>query len=158
MSAIFGTNSLPQSDIYAPTALVAVKFSGGVAIPDSWALVDISLGSSEITDIRKCFSDVTHIYAFGNDQNQCVSSFTFMNFLGAKSCGNPDDFKSIASAYAQYVQNRISNHTGTQTMTVGSLCIPGWLTGIRVHGLDATRQTCNVTLMYLMDLEKIKSA
>lgn len=142
-------------EVWGPTASVDVKVSalGGV-INNTWLLVNFAIGAREITDIRQCFDDVSYIYALGNNQAQCAITLTFAIFIGKKNCSGSDNTSAITNGISAYVNSRISKKTSPSTITIGSFSRMGWLTGMDIGSLDASKGVCYGTAHFIMELKK----
>jgi len=152
---VFGSDT-KSVEVWGPTASVDVKISAlsGV-INESWLLVNLALGAREIVDVRQCFDDVSYVYALGNNQGQCAMTLTFAIFIGRNSCkGGDDNTKAIKEGLDAYVDNRISQKTSPSSITIGSFSRMGWLTGIDIGNLDASKGICYGTVHFLMELKK----
>jgi len=138
-------------EAWGPTASVAVKCAalGGV-VDNTWILVNFAIGANEITDVRQCFNDVSFIYALGNNQAQCRMSMTFLVMIGTKKCKGQNNTAAIASGFRSYCLNRISKKTSPQSIAIGNFSGSGWLVGIEVGNVDASRGVCYATVSFLV--------
>lgn len=144
-------------EAWGPTASVEVKASAlGDVVDDTWILVNFFVGAREITDIRQCFNDVSYIYALGNNQGQCAMSLTFAILIGKKSYNESDSTSAIKNGLSAYVASRISKKTSPSPVTIGNFSRMGWLTGIDIGNLDASKGICYGTAHFIMELEKME--
>ena len=146
-------------EAWGPAVSVDVKASalGGV-VDDSWILVNFAIGAREIVDIRQCFDDVSYIYALGNNQSQCAITLTFAIFIGARNCLGMNmgynNTSAIKSGLSAYVNSRISKKTTPSTITLGKFSRMGWLTGLDIGNLDASKGICYGTAHFIMELRR----
>ena len=138
-------------EAWGPTASVQVKVDAlGGLVDDSWILVDFSLGAKEIVDIRQCFNEVVFMYALGHNQSQCAMSMRFAVMIGRRKCKGKENLSALNAGLRQYVTNRISQKTEAQSITIGGLSGSGWLTGINIGGVDASKGICYATVEFLI--------
>lgn len=142
-------------EAWGPTASVDVKCSalGGI-VDDSWILVNFSIGAQEIVDIRQCFSDVSFLYALGNNQSACQMTLTFAILIGKKQCMDHNNTSAIQKGLEAYVNSRISKNISGGTVSIGNFSRRGWLIGIDIGSVDASRGVCYGTVKFNMELKK----
>jgi hypothetical protein len=153
---IFSSDSRPIV-AWGPTATVTVRAEAlGSVVDNSWILVNFSIGAREITDIRQCFDDVSYIYALGNNQAQCVMSLTFAIFIGKRNCDGSNNTSAIEEGLSAYIDRRISTDEGQKPsmVTIGGFSRMGWLTGMDIGNLDASKGVCYGTVNFIMELKK----
>lgn len=146
-------------EVWGPTASVDVRAKALEGVVDNtWILVNFSVGAREITDIRQCFNDVSYIYALGNNQAQCLISLTFAILIGLHNCESSENANTAAieNGFSKYVESRISTEVGQNPspVTIGAFTRMGWLTGIDIGNLDASKGVCYGTVNFIMELKK----
>lgn len=152
---IFYSSDTGSVEAWGPTASVDVKVDAlrGV-VNNSWLLVNLSVGAREIVDVRQCFNDVSVIYALGNDQGRCVLTLTFAIFIGRKNCKkDADNTTAIDKGLSAYASNRISKRTTKSAITIGQFSREGWLTGVDIGQVDASKGICYGTVHFIMELK-----
>lgn len=155
---IFSSDSR-SIEVWGPTASVDVSVPAlGSVIDNTWILVNFSVGAREITDIRQCFNDVSYIYALGNNQAQCLISLTFAILIGSQNCKDSENGNTAAikNGLSGYIENRISTEEGQKPsmITIGAFSRMGWLTGIDIGNLDASKGVCYGTVNFIMELKQ----
>lgn len=138
-------------EAWGPTAAVKVKVAalGGI-VDDSWILINFSLGAREIVDVRQCFNEVAFIYALGHNQAECVMTMKFAVMIGRRKCKGRDNTSAMDAGLRQYVLNRISKKTDAQSIAIGNFAGSGWLTGIDIGDVDASKGICYATVNFLI--------
>lgn len=141
-------------EAWGPTASVNVKVEalGGI-VDKSWILVNFSVGAREIVDVRQCFDDMSFIYALGNNQSNCQMSMVFAILIGKKKCQGNNNTSAIASGLEAYARSRISKKKSPKKIQIGDFSKMGWLTGIDIGNVDASKGICYGTVHFLMELE-----
>lgn len=148
---VFSANQ-SSVEVWAPPSGVSVSIDGFGEVGYSWFVSNVTVNAREITDIRQCFNDVSYIYALGNDQRQCNISVSFVVMIGSYKCFGSDALENIDSGLLSYEQNRISQNPVASYITIGGLARRGWLVGIDVTNVDASKGICSATASFIMDL------
>lgn len=153
---VFSKDTTPIR-IFGPTAGVHVSISGFgevVGKGKPWMLVDMRVGASEIVDVRQCFGDVSFLYALGNNQSRCAISLTFAILIGRECLKGNHNTKTIKDGLDAYVANRISAQGGqtARNITIGNFSVDGWLTGVEIGQVDASKGICYGTVNFIMRL------
>ena len=138
-------------EAWGPTASVAVEIGalGGI-VDDSWILVNFAIGVKEIVDVRQCFNDVSFMYALGNDQTGCRMTLTFAILIGTRRCKGDNNMAAISAGLSKYIQNRISQQNKPNTIAIANFAGKGWLTGIDIGQVDASRGICYGTVHFII--------
>ena len=142
-------------EAWGPTASVDVKCSvlGGI-VDNSWILVNFAIGAQEIVDIRQCFSDVSFLYALGNNQSACQMALTFAVLIGRRRCRGQNNTAAIQAGLNAYVSGRISQKVSGGVVSIGKFSRRGWLIGIDIGNVDASKGVCYATVKFNMELKK----
>lgn len=84
---VFG-NGFPPSKIFMPKAMASWRIGDmiGRGDYDNVALASFSVVDRENIDVRRCFQETNHIFAFGRDIVQSVVTIDMVMFLGS-ACG-----------------------------------------------------------------------
>ena len=142
-------------EAWGPTASVDVKCHAlGDIVDDTWILVNFAIGAQEIVDIRQCFSDVSFLYALGNNQSACQMTLTFAILIGRRDCEGDGNTSAIQDGLEAYVKSRISQDVSGGTVSIGNFSRRGWLIGIDIGNLDASKGVCYGTVKFNMELKK----
>jgi hypothetical protein len=139
---------------WGPTAATGVTVNAldSASVEKDWILTGVQVNSQEITDVRQCFSDVSYIYALGNDQGRCRIDLYFLVFVGTKNCKGMDNFVAIENGLGAYAGTRISNNTMPMTISIGGFSAQAWLIGISVGQMDASRCVCRGEASFILKL------
>lgn len=142
------------TEIWGPTASVDVRIDAlSSVVGNSWLLVDLAIGAKEIVDIRQCFSDVSYIYALGNNQAESAMTLKFVVLVGRKDCKGKDNFSAISDGFAEYADNRVSMQLDPMAITIGKFSRMGWMTSLNVGALDASKGICYGTAEFIVELK-----
>lgn len=140
-------------EMWGPSASTKVKVSAlGSVIENTWMLKSFRIGMREITDIRQCFNDVSYIYALGLDQGSCRMTLEFVIFIGKKNCQGGDHTSTLDSGVGDFVSNRISKNTAATNITIGSFSGSGWLVGLTIGDVDASKGLCYGTAEFIVQI------
>lgn len=138
-------------EAWGPTVSVAVNIEAlGNIVDDSWILVNFAIGAREIVDIRQCFNDVSFIYALGNNQSSLNLTLTFAILVGTRKCKGDNNMGTLSAGMRRYFLNRISQKTKPSTIAIANWAGKGWLTGIDIGQVDASKGVCYGTVHFLV--------
>lgn len=114
-------------------------------------LYSFALNDQEAVDIRRCFNDVSHVYAFGRDLRMSVLQVNLMLFLG-KIC--PERNKvTIKDLRDKYGDIRVYKNDSTVQVTIDTLTLDCFLTAMDIGQVSPQTNSCVITLTFLIDQE-----
>lgn len=157
MSRIFGGADNLTSNLYLPLTSCTWNIAG-VADRGSYKnimLVGFSIDDNEAVDIRRCFNDITHIFAFGKNFKASSITTSFICFLG-KTCqdGGKTGLAELKDLRKKYIeQSRIYKKLGSLEISVGDFSTKGFLVGMSVQNMDTMHSTCIITFTFIPDEE-----
>lgn len=114
-------------------------------------LYSFSEQDSETIDVRRCFQDVNHIFAFGRDTERSLFTVNLLCFLG-EMCGGGAQAK-ISNLKSLYDNNRIYKNPNPISITIDQDTIKGYLTQLTIGQVDARTQSCVVSYTFIIDQE-----
>ena len=155
MGVIFG-NTNTSARMYIPKATASWSISGlfdntegSNAIVHSYSLDDIDL-----VDIRRCFKETNHIFAFGRDILRSSVTVDVLLFLG-KSCGETSTSNvTIKQIRGKYNSKRVSVSKQPLDIQIDDFQSRGFLYKMSIGQVDARTGTCIVSLSFILDDEK----
>ena len=95
---------------------------------DSTIVTSVAYSRKELYSVVKCFSHISHLYAFGNDPNASMISVTLIAFLTGKGGSSYSDAAGLIDG--AYVNNRVSATPEQATVTIGNHAINGFIIGM----------------------------
>lgn len=152
---IFGP--IPTSKLFLPKSTADWGIKGMLKKGDcgNIALLSFYASDSETIDIRKCFQDVNHIFAFGRDISKSVVTVEFIYFYG-KECSkssNTGSTLSIDNIRKKYEENRIYKKKQTLSVTIDNFNFSGYLIDMKFGQVDPKTSTCGITFTFIVDQE-----
>lgn len=152
MSQIFGADgkntvlSIPDSSAQWTIKGFAQKGEFSNVFLYSYGIVD-----QEAVDARRCFNDITHVYAFGRDLRMSMLSVNLRVLLG-QVCSDKDK-ATLKDLRDKYSNLRIYKNDSTVQVTLDTLTLDCFLTAMEVGQIDPMSSSCVVTLTFLIDQE-----
>ena len=154
MTMIFGNNQTTK--LFLPKG--SAKWELGEVLKkgqyNNIFLLSFSLRDRELVDIRRCFDETTHIFAFGRNPAQCILQVSILMFLyngcpeTATSWATPDELRK------SYSKNRIYKKTDAPiAITVDDFTNSGFLIDMSIDNVNPSDKTCVVTYTVLLDQE-----
>lgn len=154
MSAIFGTKV--KAKVFIPNGVSEWSIDGMLkkeeydnAVLQSFAIVD-----QEIVDIRRCFEETTHIFAFGRNPTASVLQVSVLLFLydGCPGGAHPKWLK-IEDLRKKYKECRVYEKKDSLKVTIDTMNVNGFLIKMSVDDVNPNTSACTVGLTFLIDQE-----
>jgi|688.fasta_scaffold122559_3 hypothetical protein len=145
--------SLPDGQIY-PTVAGSGSGSGSSGV-GPWAvdtgseffITGVTFAQKEKYHIVQCFNDRNYTYAFGHDPLASLVEVQFTVFLVN---GDNDFGSAVQTLVAAYKANRLSARPEYATLTLGKLCVQGFVVGMQTGTMDPHFQTQSYTVFLLL--------
>ena len=151
MGVIFG-NTNTSARMYIPKATASWSISGlfdntkgSNAVVHSYSYDDIDL-----VDIRRCFNETNHIFAFGRDIIRSSITVDVLLFLG-KGCEAGGSSIKISELVSSYNKNRVSVSKKSLDILVDDFQAKGFLYKMSIGQVDARTGTCIVSFTFILD-------
>lgn len=152
-SKIFGSDgkstvmTVPDSSAQWSISDFAKKGQYSNLLLYSFGIVD-----QEAIDVRRCFNDVTHVFAFGRDLRTSVFSVNLLLLLG-KICAENQQKMTIADLRKKYADLRVYKNDETVQVTIDDLTLNCFLTSMELGQVSPDTLSCVVSLTFLIDQE-----
>lgn len=120
---------------------------------DNLLLMSFQLSDQETIDIRRCFDEVTHIFAFGRNVANTAFSVTFALFLYNKCTNeeNEDKWLKLDTLQDKYEQARVFKHPKPLEITIDGFTINGFLVRLSVGDVNPATKVAAVRLTFIPD-------
>jgi hypothetical protein len=154
MSAIFGTKV--KAKVFMPDGVsewsigdMLKKDEYDNAVLQSFAIVD-----QEIIDIRRCFEETTHIFAFGRNPNVSVLQVSVLLFLydGCPSGSHPNWLK-VEDLRKKYKEYRVYEKQDSIRVAIDTMNVDGFLIKMTVDDVNPNNNSCTIGFTFLIDQE-----
>ena len=156
MSAVFGTEVTAR--MFLP------KGSADWSIGDDFLKKDkhenvllrtFALSDQEIVDVRRCFEETTHIFAFGRNTQASVLQVSLVMFLydGCSAGEKNDRWLDIDRLRAEYKKNRVYENQVPLKISIDEFNVSGYLIKMNIEDVNPSSKTCSVSLTFLLDQE-----
>jgi len=150
MSVILGSKA-SETNMYLPLSSCSWSI-GSIASSGTLkntTLLSVSTNYEEALDVRRCFNDVTHVFAFGRNVRTSIISVTLICFLGGCGDGNPG-FSDVQKLQESYEFDRLYENPEPMDISIaGHLTMSGFLIGMRVGETNTAQGTTTVTFTFL---------
>lgn len=153
MSAIFGTKV--KAKVFMPDGVsewsigdMLRKGDYDNAVLQSFALVD-----QEIVDVRRCFEETTHIFAFGRNPNASVLQVAILLFLYNGCPNSTYNWLKIEDLRKKYKENRVYEKKDSLKISIDTMNLDGFLVKMSAGDVNPSTGACTVGLTFLLDQE-----
>lgn len=156
MSAIFGTDTKAKLFIPGGSASWSIGDIVKARQYDNALLLSFSLVDQETIDIRRCFEETTHIFAYGRNMNTSLLQVSLLLFLydGCKgAAANRGGWLKTSELRDKYEQNRIYKKQDTIKIVIDDFNIDGYLIKMDISDVNPALKTCTATFTFIPDQE-----
>lgn len=117
-------------------------------------LLSFSIKDSEIVDVRRCFDETTHIFAFGRNPVQNVMQVSFLMYL-YNGCKNKKGKKwaKIDDIRKAYDKQRVYKKTDVVEIKIDDLTVYGFLIDMTVSDVNPVTKTAVISFTFVVDQE-----
>ena len=115
-------------------------------------LYSIGLTDTESIDIRRCFNETNHIFAFGRDITKTVMTVSVMVFLG-ESCDGAGNH-TIATLHKKYDETRVSKSKESKLIQFDDVVASGFLISMHIGGIDPRTSSFIAEFTYILDIDE----
>lgn len=134
-----------------------LELAGGAKFPanpgvDPYFVTGVSFGQQEKFSAITCFGDVNYVYAFGHDVSGSTAQVDLLVLCTGCDGKVADGLAALTKAYGQ---SRLSKNPVYSYITLGSLTLFGFLTGMQSNTRDVEHNIQQVTMSIV--LEKAQS-
>jgi hypothetical protein len=155
MTAIFGSNQAAKLFLPKGSASWNIK---DVVKKDQYAnvfLLSFSLRDRELVDVRRCFDETTHIFAFGRNPAQCVLQVSVLMFLynGCTEAAATKNWARLDDIRKAYAKQRVYKSTKALEVTIDGFTCNGFLIDMSIDNVNPSDKTSVVTFTFLLDQE-----
>ena len=152
---VFGVSDT-SSRLYLPKA--SSKWSleglvGGGGTGSNAVLYSIGMSDTESIDIRRCFNETNHIFAFGRDVSKTVMTVSVLVFIG-KPCGGGSGDVTLDTLHGKYEKARVSKSKTAKMIQFDDVTAYGFLINMDVGDIDPKTSTFVARFTYILDLDK----
>lgn len=151
MSVVIGTGKNAKLFLPASSATWDIKGIVKKNQYDNILLLSFSIHDQEVVDIRRCFDETTHIFAFGRNVGNTVLQMSLLMFL-PKPCPNMK-MGTIEDIRNAYNKKRIYKLEKSTPVTIDGLTINGFLIEMDMGYVNPSTHTCVVTFTFIIDQE-----
>lgn len=152
-TTIFGQKTKAKLFIPKGTATWDIKDVVKKGEFDNVLLMSFSISDQEIIDVKRCFEETTHIFAFGRNTTACILDVTLLFFLSDGCEKSKYKWMKVQDIRDKYEKARIYKKKSTVQVTIDDISINGYLIRLLVDNVDPSKKTCLVNLTFLMDQE-----
>ena len=155
MSMVFGTDT--PARMYIPKG--ASKWRVGDFLEkdkyNNVVLMSFGFTEQETVEIKRCFNETTHVFAFGRDIAGSAFTVSVALFLSTqcKNKGNRLNWLSLKQLKEDYNKNRVYKRLNTVDIVVDTFAMSGYLIGMSIGNTDPATKSCLVTFTFLPDQE-----
>lgn len=118
---------------------------------DNVLLLSFAIGDQEIVDIRQCFDETVHIFAFGRNAQGCVMEVSLLMFL-YDGC-EKYTWATLDDIRERYNKNRVYKLQKAVQITIDGLTVNGFLVKMSVSDVNPAIKACVVSFTFIMDQE-----
>ena len=121
---------------------------------DNALLLSFLTNDQEIFDVRKCFEDVTHIFAFGRNAQACVLNVSILIVL-YNGCpkSNKSNWLKLDQLRKKYAEKRIYKNDKPLKITLDDLSMSGFLIGMSIGDINPMTKTAVADFTFILDQE-----
>jgi hypothetical protein len=152
MASIFGGDA-SSTQLAIPNSSMSWSI-GGFLASESYKnvlLYSFNFVDQDAVDVRRCFNDTTHIFAFGHDVRTSVLEVHLL--LLFHICQSTGEAK-IGDLRNTYNNNRIYKSTDSPiNVTIGDWTEKCYLIGMTLGSVNPTTNSCIVTYSFLVSQE-----
>ena len=157
MSAIFGAE-VGTKKVFAPggSADWAIKDFIKKGEFNNVVLYSFSMADQEVVDVRRCFQDVTHIFAFGRNAQASVMGVSLLMFLFDKCrapVGNKGTPLKIDALRSKYEAVRVYKRSEPLEINIDDTNVKGFLVKMTIDDVNPATGACVATFTFILDQE-----
>lgn len=163
---IFG-GSGSAARLYLPKATCRWSIEGifdGTGSKGNVVLSSIEMNDVESIDVRRCFNETNHIFAFGRDVTKSVINVSVILFFG-ESCGGGSSASDNSYSYggsnvklddirSKYEKARVSKSKEPKMIQFDDFTVHGFLIGMQLGSMDARTSSCTIVFTFLPDQDE----
>ena len=151
MAVVIGSGQ--NAKIFVPAASASWNIDGIAQKGDydNLLLLSFSIHDQEVIDIRRCFEETTHIFAFGRDINKTVLQVSLLMML-ATGCTQLN-YATIEDMQKAYSDNRVYKKLDSVAVTIDGLTLNGFLIEMNMGDVNPATKTSVVTFTFILDQE-----
>ena len=120
---------------------------------DNVLLLSFAVADQEIVDVRQCFDETTHIFAFGRNAGASVMEISFLVFLYDGCRKSKYKWAKLSEIREKYNKARVYKRQKTVEVTVDDLTLNGFLTRMAIGDVNPNSKTCVVNFTLIVDQE-----
>lgn len=120
---------------------------------DNILLLSFSARDQEIIDVRRCFNETTHIFAFGRNPNGCILEVSLLVVLYNGCPKSKSKWGKIDDLRKKYSENRVYKKDEPLKITIDDLSLSGYLIQMSTGDVNPQTKTAVVNFMFILDQE-----
>lgn len=156
MSAVFGTEVTAR--LFLPKGSADWSIGDDFLKKDKYdnvLLQAFALVDQEIVDVRRCFEETTHVFAFGRNAQSSILQVVLIMFLydGCSGGEKNDKWLDVEKLRTEYKKNRVYENQVPLKVSIDELNVSGYLIKMGIENVNPSSKTCTVTLNFLLDQE-----
>ena len=153
MAKLFGAKT--QAKLFIPKGSSDWKIDGllNKGDYDNALLLSFSANDQEIIDVRRCFEDITHIFAFGRNAQNCVLTVSILLVLYNGCPNSKAKWLKLDELRKKYAEKRIYKNTEPIKITLDDLSMSGFLIAMSAGDVNPVSKTAVVNFTFLLDQE-----
>jgi hypothetical protein len=153
-TTIFGQKTKAKLFIPKGTATWDIKDVVKKGEFDNVLLMSFSISDQEIIDVKRCFEETTHIFAFGRNPNVSVLQVSVLLFLydGCPSGAHPNWLK-VEDLRKKYKEYRVYEKQDSIRVAIDTMNVDGFLIKMTVDDVNPNNNSCTIGFTFLIDQE-----
>ena len=120
---------------------------------DNVILSSFDLMDVEIVDVRRCFEETTHIFAFGRHPEASLLTVSVMIFLDNGCEKEYSKWLKLDKLREEYKKNRVYEKKTPSKVSIDDLVLNGFLIKMAISDVNPMTKTCIATFTFLLDQE-----
>lgn len=120
---------------------------------DNVLLLSFSMQDQETVDIRQCFDESTHIFAFGRNAQACVMEVGFLVFLYNGFDCTQYKWMELQDLRDRYEKNRVYKLQKPVKIRIDELAASGFLVRMAIGEINPAIKACVVSFTFILDQE-----
>lgn len=153
-TTIFGSDV--KAKLFIPKSSAEWSIDGifGKSDYDNVLLLSFELTDEEIVDIRRCFEETTHIFAFGRNPQTSILHVSTVIFL-YDGCGDSEhgNWLKLQELRDKYKACRVYEKNAPIKVRIDDFVLNGFLIKLHVSDVDPVKKLCVATFTFLLDQE-----
>ena len=120
---------------------------------DNVVLQTFGLADTEIVDIRRCFEETTHIFAFGRNAEGSVLQIALLVFLYNGCPQRYTKWLKLDDLRQKYKDNRVYKRHTPLKIKIDDFNASGYLVKMSIDDVNPATKSCIVGLNFVLDQE-----